>query len=99
MQNYFKSGSWNCICMLCGVQFKAEDMLKRWDGMLVCKKDWEPRHSLDFLRATPERGTVPFTAPEPTDQFVVVPYLQIVQGIAGVGVSGYAISGYDNPIL
>lgn len=96
MQNYFKSGSWNCICMLCGVQYKAEDMLKRWDGMLVCKNDWEPRHSLDFLRATPERGTVPFVAPEPTDQFVAIPY--ITNTVAGVAIAGLAVSGthYNN---
>lgn len=97
MQNYFKSGSWNCICMLCGVQFKAEDMLKRWDGMLVCKDDWEPRHSLDFLRATPERGTVPFTAPEPTDQFVTVNYL--TSTIAGVAIAGVSIAGASYPNL
>lgn len=77
MQNYFKSGSWNAICMVCGVQYKSDEILKRWDGLLVCKNDWEPRHSLDFLRATPERGSVPFVSPEPTDVFVTVPYITI----------------------
>lgn len=76
MQNYFKAGTWNCICTVCGKQVKSDEIVKRWDGLLVCRDDFEVRHSLDFIRARPEKGMVPFTAPEPTDTFVdvICPY-------------------------
>lgn len=85
--------------MVCGVQYKSDEIKKRWDGLLVCKEDWEPRHSLDFLRATPERGSVPFSSPEPADTFVSVPYISGKQGISGIALSGMAITGYVNPLL
>lgn len=90
-KNYYKAGCWNVICAVCGVQYKSDEIKKRWDGQLVCKDDWEPRHSLDFLRATTERGTVPFSNPEPTDVFVEVGY--IAGTIAGIAIAGTSITG------
>ena len=29
-------------------------MRERWDGLIVCKPDWEPRHPQDFVRVKPE---------------------------------------------
>lgn len=72
MKNYYKAGTWNCICSVCGKQVKSDEIIKRWDGLLVCRDDFEVRHSLDFIRARPEKGSVPFTAPEPADTFVTV---------------------------
>lgn len=97
--NYYKPGCWNVICMVCGMQFKSDEIVKRWDGALVCKEDWEPRHILDFSRSMTERSSVPFTNPEPTDLFVDVPYIYNTQAIAGIAVSGLAVSGYTNPLL
>lgn len=90
-QNYYKPGTWNCICAVCGIQVKSDAILKRWDGVLVCKDDFEVRHSLDFLRVKTERGSIPFTAPEPTDAFVDVFYL--VTALAGIAIAGRSISG------
>lgn len=70
MQNYYKPGCWNVICTVCGSKFKSDEIKKRWDGALVCKDDWEPRHILDFIRPVTERAGVPFSNPEPTDVFV-----------------------------
>lgn len=97
MKNYYKPGCWNVICQVCGVQFKSDEIKKRWDGALVCKDDWEPRHPMDFLRATPERGTVPFSNPEPTDTFVTVNY--ITSTVAGTAIAGVSIAGADYPNL
>src|ERR1700694_145838 len=69
MKTYFKNGSWNCVCDVCGFRFKAEDIVKRWDGAMVCRKDYEPRHPQDFIRVRDERISVPFTRPE-NDVFV-----------------------------
>jgi hypothetical protein len=99
MRNYYKAGTWNVICQVCGKQVKSDAIIKRWDGVLVCKEDYEPRHILDFVRSTTERGSVPFVSPEPADVFVDVVYLQDQQAIAGIGVAGLAITGYSNPNL
>lgn len=97
--SYYKAGTWNCICALCGAEFKSDEMIKRWDGVLVCKADFETRHIADFLRAVPEHGSVPFTAPEPEDVFVVVPYLYSRQGQADIGVADLAGADFYNPNL
>lgn len=55
--------------MVCGKKVKSDQIIKRWDGVLVCKDDYEPRHSLDFIRVPTERGAVPYVSPEPADTF------------------------------
>jgi hypothetical protein len=75
VSTYFKSGSYNCICQVCGFQFKAEDIKKRWDGLLVCKEDFELRHPMDFIRVPTESKPLLFTAPEPTETEVDVDYV------------------------
>lgn len=88
--SYYKPGSWNVICQLCGVQFKSDEIRKRWDGLLVCKNDYEARHSLDFIKVTPDKISVPYTSPEPTDNFVPVIYIESSQGLADIGVADVA---------
>ena len=39
-------------------------MFKRWDGAMVCKKDFETRHEQEFIRPVKER-TIPWSRPEP----------------------------------
>lgn len=88
---YFKSGTWNVICAVCGREYKSDEILKRWDGLLVCRDDFEVRHVADFIRPVTERSSVPFSNPEPTDVFVPVTY--IVPAIAGIAIAGISISG------
>jgi hypothetical protein len=88
MKNYYKHGSWNILCAVCGVQFKSDEIRKRWDGLLVCKNDYEDRNILDFTRVKPEMGSVPYSNPEPAvDTFVDVHYL--VTSIAGLAIAGF----------
>ena len=98
MQNYYKAGTWNCICEVCGTQVKSDEIIKRWDGRLVCRLCFEPRHSLDFIRAIPDNNTVPFVAPEPTDTFIYVCYLEASQGIADTGQADCARADIVIPI-
>ncbi len=49
--NYYKEGSFNCICDVCGQKHKAQSMKQRWDGFMVCVDDFEQRHPQDFLKA------------------------------------------------
>lgn len=68
--DYYKHGDWNAICDVCGFKFKASQLRRRWDGFMVCEKDWEPRHPQDFVRGTKDDQSVAFTRPEPTDTFL-----------------------------
>lgn len=56
-------GEWIAICDVCGFRFHSGDLRERWDGMMVCRDDWEERHPSDFFRATPDDQTVPWTSP------------------------------------
>lgn len=68
-RSYLKWGDWNAICDVCGLRHKASEMRERWDGLMVCEKDWEPRHPQDYVRVRGDDVTVPWTRPEGEDQF------------------------------
>jgi hypothetical protein len=55
MKTYLEAGTYNAVCDVCGVKYKAKDLLRRWDGLMVCTKDYEGRHPSDFIRVRPER--------------------------------------------
>jgi hypothetical protein len=45
---------------------------------MVCGPDWEPRHSLDFIKAVKEPSqSLPWTRPEPADVYVDVTYADV----------------------
>lgn len=64
-QNTYKPKTWNALCDVCGFKFKSSDLKKRWDGLMTCHADWEPRHPQDFLRAIKETSNrLPWTRPD-----------------------------------
>jgi hypothetical protein len=70
--DYLKLGDVNAICDSCGFKFKLSQLRKRWDGLMVCKTDWEPRHPQDTIKLPQERPAPPITKPVPVDEFIVV---------------------------
>lgn len=66
-QNTLQMGQWNVICDVCGWKIKSGESKTRWDGLVVCAKDWEIRHPSDFIKAPRPQQAVPFTRPESTD--------------------------------
>lgn len=50
--NYYKSGSHNVICDMCGWKRKRECVRKTWDGYMACtdKGCWYPKHPNEFPR-------------------------------------------------
>lgn len=69
-QNKLVLGDYNAICDVCKWKFKASDLRRRWDNLMVCEKDWEPRHPQDFIRAIPDMQALPWTRPETGNDFV-----------------------------
>ena len=96
--SYYKSGSWNFICEVCGQQYKAEQMRKRWDGVITCPNDWEPRHPQDFVRGVKDNQSVPISRPEPPDQFIPLCTLPGSCGVVGLATVGCSKVGIPQPI-
>jgi hypothetical protein len=71
-KDYLELGNWNAICDVCGFKFKASELKRRWDGFMVCDKDFEQRHPQDLIRLKPDRQATPWARPVPEDQFVTV---------------------------
>jgi phage terminase large subunit-like protein len=44
---------WN-TCDRCGFDIYASDSMEEWNGLIVCRDCWEPRHELDFAKQHPE---------------------------------------------
>ena len=74
-KNKYISGQFNLICDVCGKKIKAGDAKHRWDGFVVCERDFEQRHPQDFVRARQDKISVPFTRPRPTDIFTNISYI------------------------
>lgn len=68
----YTKGSWKVICDICGREYLSYELRKRWDGFLVCKDDWEPRHPQDFVRGVADFQAPPYTRPESQDTFIGV---------------------------
>ena len=61
---------WNAICDVCGFKFKASQLRKRWDGLLVDSACYESRHPQEFVRGKADKQVPKWTRPEPADVFV-----------------------------
>lgn len=55
------SYQYNVLCDGCGFKLKNWQVKKRWDGFMMCKDCWEPRHPMDFFRSRNDVHTLPFT--------------------------------------
>jgi hypothetical protein len=99
--HYFKSGEWNVYCMVCNRKIKSGQMLKRWDGLLVCPDDYDNRHPMDFLRARQERISVPFTSDTSFNQFdgPNYPPYPFCTAPGSSGMAGMAVAGCARPNL
>lgn len=92
----WQPGRWSAICDVCGLRFHSDEMMKRWDGLMVDRLCNEVRHPQDFVRARRERITPPWTRPESDpDTFTEVCYLWDRSGYAGLATAGCAQAGND----
>ena len=57
--NYFKSGSWNICCDVCNRKVKSTEIQQRWDGLMVCKDDFELDHPQKYIRVRADGMAVP----------------------------------------
>ena len=68
---YYRAGDWNVICDRCGSKRYASETKHEWTGLVVCADGcWEPRNEQDFVRGVADQQVVPFSRPEPADDFL-----------------------------
>jgi hypothetical protein len=71
----WNNGCWNVICDVCGRQYKNNELQMRWDGLMVCGGDWEPRQPQDFVHGVADKIAPPFARPEQSYSFIIIPIL------------------------
>jgi hypothetical protein len=62
--SYTPGGTYAC-CDVCGFQYRLRELKKRWDGVMVCDADYDPRpreHSPP--RVKPEGVPLPNARPD-----------------------------------
>lgn len=68
----YARGDWNAICDICGREYKASQLQKRWDSFMTCHDCFEPRQPQDFVRGVADFQAPPYTRPENQDSFIGV---------------------------
>lgn len=90
--SYYKAGSYNVICDVCGFEFKADEVKKRWDGLMVCNEDFEHDHPQKHIRVREDSLTVAWVRNEPDDSFITICYLWERSGYADLATADCAIA-------
>jgi len=67
-RTYWRSGEHSAICDICGMKFKASKLRLRWDGLMVCRDDFEVRHPQELIRSIPDQNKLSWTRPEAVDK-------------------------------
>jgi len=64
MGTTFVSGDWSICCARCNTTILASESRKEYDGLIVCKWCYEPRHPQEMIRMRKDRIIPPFIRPE-----------------------------------
>lgn len=78
---WVKDNHW-VVCQLCGRDFRAQDIRYTWDGLKVCKKDWESRHPQELIKPIVDQPQpVGPTTGKETITYVSVTFTDVVDAI------------------
>lgn len=87
-------GNWKVTCHVCGFWYPSSEIQKRWDGVLVCPKDYELRHPQTLIKVRGERAFPTFVSkdlsPDPTTGIC---YVDTASSYAGLGTAGCMMAG------
>jgi hypothetical protein len=79
------------ICDVCGFQYRASQTFKRWDGLITCSEDWEPRHPQDSVRGRKDNQNVPDPRPAPVNT-IIGPLTTTVSAVAAAGSATFSVA-------
>jgi len=83
----YAKGQWLAICDQCGRQYKSSELRMRWDNLMVCEGDWEPRQPQDFVHGVADIMAPPWTRPESSDSFIPINYTNAMNLVSTTGAS------------
>lgn len=69
--SYYREGDYNVICDRSGFKCKRSECRKEWDGKLVYKLFWKPRHPQDLPTKSP-KPSVPSDVRVPVFRYVSI---------------------------
>jgi hypothetical protein len=69
-------GNWKVTCHVCGFWYPSSEISKRWDGLLVCHKDYETRHPQTLIKVRGERAFPSFVSSDGIDNTLNVCTIQ-----------------------
>jgi hypothetical protein len=84
-------------CPICEEAVRKHTMKRRWDGLWVCEKDYDPRHPQEFVRTKQDKLSPPQPVnPPPTESFVTPGTCSTRTAVAGEAIAGCAIAGWND---
>lgn len=87
-------GNWKFACHVCGFWYPSGEIVKRWDGLYVCKKDYETRHPQTLLKIRGEHAFPTYVSKDVTpDQEVFFCDIFKASPYAGMAAAGCAQAG------
>jgi hypothetical protein len=96
--NHYAHGQWNAICDVCGFKFKSGELRRRWDGLMVCKDDYEVDHPQKHIRVKEDGLAVPWVRDEPEDTYLEVCDLWTASPLADYGTADCMTVGGNTSI-
>lgn len=69
-QSAYIPGDFYRICDRCGFKMRSSQTYRTWDGLYVCREDFETRHPQDFVRGRKDVQNVPDPRPEAANVFI-----------------------------
>jgi len=92
-------GAWNATCDACGRKYKSTQLRKRWDGFMVCEREWETRQPQDFVRArpSPDPAPLPWTRTQPEPTFVEFCTPNGRTSVPDLAIPGCMLPGFLDP--
>lgn len=91
-------GNWKVTCHVCGMWYPSSEIRKRWDGLLVCDKDFETRHPQTLIKLRTEKIAAPFISKDASpDSFVLLCTLEGRSGFADLGTADCAQADKNDP--
>jgi hypothetical protein len=73
------------VCDVCGFVYRWDELMLRWDNLMVCEADYETRNPQDFVRAVPDGKPLPWSRPPPEDVELVIDYIDTVDSCTAMG--------------
>lgn len=86
-------GTWRVICDVCGFEYASDQVRKRWDGLIVCDRDYEERHPQTLYNYKHHISVPAFIRGEPEDSFVFFCAIDHQSGYAGLAAADCARAG------